>query len=393
MYNLTAFSLIIKPSGSQCNLACEYCYYLKKTRLFPNSSFRMTDETLEVLIRDYLESQPEGEVTFIWQGGEPTLLGIPFFEKAVVLQKKFKRSGQEVRNALQTNGLLLNDDWGKFFSDQHFLAGISLDGPQDYHNTYRKTKTGEGTYSRALAGLKILKKYNVETNILACVSTANVNDPLVVYRHFRDELGMCYLQFIPIVERANASGNQKGERLTNRSINGIEFGNFLIAIFNEWVTNDVGKVFVQFFETCFGVYLGLPAAVCVFSETCGACLALEHTGDLFSCDHYVQPDALLGNIKKNSLKELVFSQAQTVFGKDKKSLLPKKCLRCNVRFICNGDCPKNRIVSSAKGDYPISHLCDGYYKFFRHIDQPMKTMVSLYKSGRPISEIARVNIT
>ena len=173
---------------------------------------------------------------------------------------------------------------------------------------------------------------------------------------------------------------------------GNEFGNFLIAIFNEWVKNDVGKVFVQIFETCFGVYLGLPAAVCVFSETCGACLALEHTGDLYSCDHYVQPDALLGNIKEISLNELVFSQAQTVFGKNKKSLLPKKCLRCDVRFICNGDCPKNRIVPSAKGDHPISHLCDGYYKFFRHIDKPMKTMVSLYKSGQPISEISRVNI-
>ena len=310
----------------------------------------MSDETLEVLICSYLESQPDGEVTFIWQGGEPTLMGLPFFEKAAAIQRKFKRSGQEVKNAMQTNGLLLDDDWGKFLADQHFLAGISLDGPQQYHDAYRKTKTGEGTYSRALAGLEILRKYNVDTNILACVSSSNVSDPLGVYRHFRDELGMYYLQFIPIVERANVSGNQKGEKLTDRSISGKEFGDFLIAIFDEWLQKDVGKVFVQLFETCFGVYLGLPAAVCVFSETCGECLALEHTGDLYSCDHYVQPDALLGNINDVPLNELVFSQAQIKFGKNKKALLPKKCLLCDVRFICNGDCPKNRILPSVKGD-------------------------------------------
>ena len=351
----------------------------------------MSDETLEVLIRSYLESQPDGEVTFIWQGGEPTLMGLPFFIKAAALQGKFKRSGQEIKNALQTNGLLLDDDWGKFLAEQNFLTGISLDGPQQYHDAYRKTKTGEGTYSRALAGLDVLKKYNVETNILACVNASNVSDPLGVYRHFRDDLGMRYLQFIPIVEHANTSGNQKGENLTGRSINGSEYGNFLISIFNDWIQKDVGKVFVQLFETCFGVYLGLPAAVCVFSETCGACLALEHTGDLYSCDHYVQPDALLGNIKEISLTELVSSQDQTVFGTNKKVLLPKKCLRCDVRFICNGDCPKNRILPAVKGDHPISHLCNGYYSFFKHIDKPMRMMISLYQSGHPITEISRIN--
>ena len=349
----------------------------------------MTDEILEVLIRGYLESQTEGEVTFIWQGGEPTIMGLPFFEKAVALQRKFKRSGQEVSNALQSNGLLLNDDWGKFLADQHFLVGISLDGPQQYHDAHRITRTGKGTYTQALAGLEVLKKYNVETNILACVSDANVSDPLGVYRHFRDELGMQYLQFIPIVERDNVSGNQKGEMLTNRSITGNEFGNFLIAIFNEWIQNDVGKVFVQLFESCFGVYLGLPPAVCIFSETCGVCLALEHTGDLYSCDHYVQPDALLGNINGFSLTELVSSQPQTVFGANKKALLPKKCLRCDVRFICNGDCPKNRILPAVKGDHPVSHLCEGYYSFFKHIDKPMKTMVSIFRSGQPMAEISR----
>lgn len=391
MKSPSSFSIIVKPSGSQCNLACEYCFFLKKARLYPNSQFRMTDETLEVFIRDYLDSQPNGEVNFIWQGGEPTLMGLPFFKKVIALQEKFKKPGQIIQNALQTNGVLLNDDWGKFLADHRFLAGISLDGPRQYHDTYRKTKSGEGTYSQAFAGLEILKKYNVDTNILACVSAANVNDPLGVYRHFRDELEMRYIQFIPIVERDNSSGNQKGEKLSSRSINGHDFGNFLIAIFDEWIEKDVGKVFVQLFETCLGVYLGLPAAVCVFSETCGKCLALEHTGDLYSCDHYVQPDALLGSINEMSLNNLVSSQAQKTFGKNKKVMLSNKCLRCDVRFICNGDCPKNRIIPPIKGDFPISHLCDGYYAFFRHIDKPMKLMASLYQSGKPIEEIRRIN--
>lgn len=391
MNSPSTFSVIIKPSGSQCNLACEYCFYMKKSRLYPNSHFRMSDETLEVFIRDYLDSQPEGEVNFIWQGGEPTLMGLSFFEKAVELQKKYLIPGQVIQNALQTNGLLLNEDWGKFLGDHHFLAGISLDGPQQYHDSYRRTRSGEGTYSQALAGLDILTKYNVETNILACVSVANIHDPLGVYGHFRDVLDMRFLQFIPIVERANASGNQKGEKLTSRSITGREFGNFLITIFDEWIQKDVGEVFIQLFEACLGIYLGLPATVCVFSETCGACLALEHTGDLFSCDHYVQADALLGNIISYPLNNLVSSRAQKTFGENKKTFLPKKCLRCEVRFICNGDCPKNRILSAVKGDYPISHLCDGYYAFFKHVDTPMKLMMSLYRSGKNIEEIRRIN--
>ena len=385
--NSSSFNIIVKPTGAQCNLACEYCFFLKKEKLYPNSHFRMADETLEVFIRQYVESQPDGEVIFTWQGGEPTLMGIPFFEKAVVLQEKFKRPGQTIQNAFQTNGILLNNDWGRFLSEHRFLAGLSMDGPQLYHDAYRKTGAGGGTHSLALAGLEILKKNQVETNILACVSAANVKDPLGVYRFSRDDLDMHYLQFIPIVERDNATGNQKGDKLTSRSINGKDFGSFLITIFDEWVHNDVGNIFVQLFETCLGVYLGLPSAICIFSETCGSCLALEHNGDLYSCDHYVQPDALLGNITDEPLYDLVFSQPQMTFGQNKKALLPKKCLRCEVRFICNGDCPKNRILPAIKGDYPISNLCDSYYAFFKHIDKAMRTMASLYRFGKPIKEI------
>lgn len=347
----------------------------------------MADETLEIFIHDYLESAPDGEVSFIWQGGEPTLMGLPFFEKVIAYQEKFKRPPQTIQNAIQTNGILLNDSWGRFLVDHHFLAGISLDGPQTYHDTYRTAKSGGGSFSQSLAGLEILKKYTVDTNVLECVSAANINDPLGVYRFFRDDLDMRYLQFIPIVERDNAAGSQKGEKFTSRSISGNDYGSFLIAIFDEWIRKDVGRVFVQLFETCLGIYLGLPAAVCVFSETCGTCLALEHNGDLFSCDHYVQPDTRLGNIVSSPINELASNFRQKSFGLNKKTLLPQKCLKCDVRFLCNGDCPKNRILPSVKGDYPISHLCDGYYTFFRHIDEPMRIMASLIRTGRSVSEI------
>jgi uncharacterized protein len=381
------YNIIVKPAGAKCNLACDYCFFLKKNRLYPNSLFRMDDETLEVLTHQYIESQPDGEVVFTWQGGEPTLMGIAFFEKAVALQEKFKRREQIILNAFQTNGILLNDDWGRFLTDHHFLTGLSLDGPQPLHDTYRKTKSGRGTHSQVLAGLDILKKYQVETNILACVSEANVKEPLGVYRYFRDTLDVRYLQFIPIIERDNNTGNQKGENLTSRSITGKEFGNFLIAIFDEWIRHDVSNVFVQLFETSLGIWLGLPSAICVFSKTCGACLALEHNGDLYSCDHYVQPDTFLGNIAQTPVDSLVFSPQQEAFCQNKKTLLPKKCLLCEVRDICNGDCPKNRILPAVKGDYPISFLCDGYLAFFKHIDRPMRIMASLYRTKRPISEV------
>jgi uncharacterized protein len=387
--NTNPFNVIIKPSGARCNLACEYCFYLKKERLYPQSDFSMPLETLEVFISRYLESQPEGEIIFTWQGGEPTLLDIPFYEHALEFQEKFKRPSQTILNTFQTNGILLNDDWGRFLADHHFLVGLSLDGSKDYHDAFRKTRTGDGTHSLALAGLDILKKYQVETNILACISAANIKDPLGVYRYFRDDLQMPYIQFIPIVERINASGNQKGERLSPRSISGKEFGRFMIAIFDEWVHHDVSKVFVQLFETCLGIWMGYQPSLCIFSEACGACLALEHNGDLYSCDHYVQPDTRLGNIHFSSLGNLAASNQQIVFGKNKKSLLPKKCLKCEVRFICNGDCPKNRILPAVKGDHPISHLCEGYYEFFTYIEKPMKFMASLYKAGKPFGEIMK----
>lgn len=381
------FNLIIKPAGAQCNLACEYCYFLKKEKLYKDSDFRMSDEVLETFIRQYLESQPDGEVFFTWQGGEPTLMGIPFFDKAFTVQRQYARPGQTVINALQTNGHLLNDDWCKFLKANKFLVGLSMDGPAEIHDAHRKDKAGRGSHAKALAGLELLKKHEVDTNILACVSDANIQHPLEVYRYFRDTLSMQHLQFIPIVERSNSTGSQRGEKLTARSISGKEYGEFLSVIFDEWVRNDVGSVFVQLFEACVGVWLGYPASICIFNETCGGCLALEHTGDLYACDHYVQPDALLGNIENYKIEEMAGSEKQLEFGNNKKALLPNKCLRCDVRFMCNGGCPKNRILPPKGETLPINHLCEGYQSFFRHINQPMNLIAALIKAGRPVHEV------
>jgi uncharacterized protein len=347
----------------------------------------MDEKLLEIFIREYIYSQPQGEVIFTWQGGEPTLMGISFFEKVVKYQLKYCSQNKTILNSLQTNGSLLDDNWGQFLSDNAFLVGLSMDGPPNLHNTFRKTKTGGPTHAQVLAGLNILTKYVVKTNILSCVSAANAAFPLDVYHYFRDELNVQHLQFIPIVERVNKTGNQRGERISTRSISGKEYGDFLITIFNDWISHDVGKMFIQIFEVCVGVWSGFPSSICIFHPTCGSCLALEHNGDLFACDHYVQNDSFLGNITEKSISDMVFSPAQIMFGENKKSLLPALCTRCDVRFICNGGCPKNRILPSKNDSVPINHLCDGYKSFFHHVDKPMQMISSLVRSGRPASEI------
>ena len=313
-------------------------------------------------------------------------MGLDFYRKAVYLQQKYS-ANHIIRNALQTNGHLLNAEWGKFLKENDFLVGLSMDGPPELHDIYRKTKSGSGSHAKALAGLNTLLQFGVETNILTCVSSANVHAPLDVYRYFRDDLGISFIQFIPIVERINTTGNQQGKKLSVRSISGQDYGNFLIEIFDEWIRQDVGRTFIQLFETCIGVWAGQPASLCIFSETCGSCLALEHNGDLYSCDHYVQPDALLGNITQSKIRTMVSSPAQRTFGEAKKSILPKQCLRCDVRFICNGGCPKNRITAPKKEEYPINHLCDGYKAFFHHIDEPIQLIVSLMRMNHPAHEI------
>ena len=382
-----AFHIMAKPRGAICNLRCDYCYYLRKADLYPGASLRMSDETLESYTRQYIQSQQVPEVNFAWQGGEPTLMGLDFFRKAVAYQQKYDRPGMRIENTLQTNGTLLDDKWCRFFAKNHFLIGISLDGPREAHDAYREDKGGAPTFERVVRAIQRLKNHKVDVNILTCVSAANVTQPLEVYRFLRDEIGAEYLQFIPIVERDNETGFQEGTALTSRSITGKQYGDFLIAVFDEWVRRDVGRVFVQMFDEALGRWLGAPGGLCVFQETCGQALVMEHNGDLYSCDHFVEPRHLLGNILETPLIELVGSAQQRKFGQDKKTSLPRYCRACPVLFACSGGCPKNRTDLTPDGEAGLNHLCKGYKVFFTHIDQPMRQMAGLLRQRRPAAGI------
>lgn len=382
-----AFHVMAKPRGAICNLDCDYCFYLRKEALYAGGTFRMADRTLESYVRQYIKAQRSNQVTFGWQGGEPTLMGIDFFRRAVRYQKKYTRPGMVVENALQTNGTLLDDEWCRFFAENHFLIGISLDGPREMHDFYRKDKGGAPTFERVLRAIDLLKKHRVAYNILACVNAANVEHPLEVYRFLRDEIGAEFMQFIPIVERENTTGFQEGTALTSRSISGEKYGRFLIAIFDEWVQQDVGKVFVQMFDTALGRWLGAPGGLCVFQETCGLALALEHNGDVYSCDHYVEPHYRLGNLLDTPLVELAGSPEQQRFGLEKRESLPRTCRECPVLFACNGGCPKDRTDLTPDGEPGLNHLCTGFKTFFTHVDEPMRMMAKLIKMRRHPAEV------
>ena len=382
-----AFHIMLKPRGAICNLDCKYCYFLSKEMLYPGSRFRMANELLEQYTRQYIEAQHVPEVTFAWQGGEPTLMGLDFFKLAVEFQQKYRKPGLKIHNALQTNGTTLDDEWGCFFHEHDFLIGLSLDGPRELHDDYRVDKGGRPTFDRVMAGLDLLKKHHVEYNILTTVHAANADHPLEVYRFLRDEVGTQFMQFIPIVERDNTTGYQEGNKVTGRSVTGKQYGDFLIAIFDEWVRRDVGRVFVQIFDVSLAAWLGQPAGLCIFEETCGTALAMEHNGDLYTCDHYVEPKYKLGNIQEIPLIDLVGSEQQRQFGLAKRDTLPRYCWECEVRFICNGGCPKNRILSTPDDEPGLNYLCEGYKAFFTHIDRPMKTMAAELTAKRPPANI------
>ncbi len=403
------FHIMSKPSGATCNLDCKYCYFLSKEVMYPQSNFRMSDAVLEAYIRQYIESQPGNLITFAWQGGEPTLMGLDFFHKALALQKKYTKPGIKIENTLQTNGTLLDVKWAKFFKKNNFLIGISIDGPEDLHNAYRVDKGGKGTFSQVMRGLKLLEKYSVDYNILCTVHAGNQDHPLRVYRFFRDELRAAFIQFIPIVERvtpdilpianlgwreeSNAERplyTQQGDKYTQRSVNAKKYGAFLNAIFDEWVRKDVGRVFVQHFDVALAAWYGQPGALCIFAPTCGQALALEHNGDLFSCDHYVEPDYKLGNILETPLIQLATVKKQRRFGEEKLTSLPRYCRECEVRFACHGGCPKNRFIRTPDGEEGLNYLCAGYKAFFNHIDEPMKIMVNLLKAQRPPAEVMQI---
>ncbi|MGA8042812.1 MAG: anaerobic sulfatase maturase [Terracidiphilus sp.] len=406
---LTSFHIMTKPIGPICNLDCKYCFYLEKEALYPQPSsqpvtepahqlarWAMQPEILESYIRQYIEAQDAPLVSFAWQGGEPTLLGVDFFRNVVRLQQQYA-NGKQIANAFQTNGFLINDEWAAFFRDHHFLIGISIDGPRPLHDAFRVDKGGQPTFDRVLRGIETLKRHNVEFNTLTTVHRANADAPLEVYRFLRDH-GSGFLQFIPIVERIAQPATPDGLQLIAPSFAGeaqvapwsvqpLQFGRFLSAIFDEWVRRDVGRVFVQLFDVCLEIWSGMTASLCVFRPTCGAALAIEHTGDLYSCDHFVYPEHRLGNIMQSPLASLVDSQQQHDFGQAKQSTLPRYCRQCDVRFACNGECPKHRFLTTPDGEPGLNYLCAGYKHFFHHVDPAMRFMAAELAAQRPPANV------
>jgi uncharacterized protein len=397
--------LLAKPTGATCNLDCKYCFFLSKESLYPNERTRMSDETMDSYIRQLLEPQDASEVTIAWQGGEPTLMGLEFFQRSIEVVSRCQRPGHKILHTIQTNGVLLDDEWCEFLKKHNFLVGLSLDGPREMHDAYRVDKGGAGTFDRVMRGVEALRRHQVDVNILCTIHAANADYPLEVYRFFRDELHESYLQFIPIVERvtqelltlANLGWGdrpggdrplytQSGGLVTERSVGADQFGRFMVAIFDEWVRRDVGRVFVQTFDVTLGAYVG-QHSLCIFSPTCGDAMCLEHNGDVYSCDHYVEPGHRVGNIKETPLLELAASKQQRDFGQAKLTSLPRYCRDCEVLFACHGECPRNRFIRTPDGEPGLNYLCGGYKMFFKHADQPMKIMANLIRTGHFADEI------
>jgi uncharacterized protein len=404
------FHVMAKPAGASCNLACRYCFYLEKDALYPGpGAHKMTDAVLEAYVRDYIAAHPaDAEVGFAWQGGEPTLMGLDFFRRAVALQQRHA-GGRRIANALQTNGVLLDDAWGEFLHAHRFLIGLSLDGPQPQHDAYRVDRGGRPTFDRVMAGLAILKKHGVEFNTLTVINRANSQKPLQVYRFLR-EVGSGFMQFIPLVERtagpaetalgltlaAPPDSATRGDwkdaahMLTLWSVRPADFGEFLCIVFDEWVRRDVGRVFVQLFDSTLAAWVGQGAGVCVFSEECGRAVVLEHNGDLYACDHYVYARHRLGNLLETNLRTMVDSPGQQEFGEAKRTTLPRQCRECAVLFACNGECPKHRFVHTSDGEPGLNYLCEAYKRFFHHVDPAMTTMAGLLAAGRAPAEIMHI---
>jgi uncharacterized protein len=397
------FHLLAKPSGPICNLNCHYCFYTEKESLFkPKTLFRMSEEVLETFIKNYIQAQDAEEIPFVWQGGEPALMGLNFYQKVIELQKKYA-NGKRISNSLQTNGTLLTEEWFPFLAENNFLVGLSLDGPEEIHDKYRVDRGGEPTFHRVLKTLHNLQRYKIQYNVLTCVTNESSNSALEIYHFFKNE-GVEYIQFIPIVERmadeqatalglrhaTPASMKEEGVHLASWTVDPEKYGDFLITIFEEWVRNDVGTVNVMNFESSLVAWMGLPATVCIFAETCGKAAIIEHNGDVYSCDHFMYPDYKLGNIQSETFKEMMDSIQQSEFGQAKKTTLPKYCQSCEVKFACHGECPKHRFLTTPDGEPGLNYLCAGYKKYFHHIHRYMKVMVQLLQNGLPASKIMDV---
>jgi uncharacterized protein len=392
--------VVAKPIGPLCNLNCEYCFYLEKQALFgPGEKYRMSDKVLSAFITNYITSQPTPVVEFVWQGGEPTLLGIDFFKKVVDLQKPFVKS-KTITNSLQTNGTLLDDEWCRFLNRHHFMVGISLDGPKEIHDRYRHDRKADGTFDRVMRGLRLLQEHRVEYNVLACVARETATRPLEVYRFFK-QVGVEFIQFTPIVERlADACGRERGLSLalpakldgeepntevTPWSVVPREYGDFLIAVYEEWVRHDVGTVFVMNFEWALNAWIGNPSPVCVHSKQCGRALVIEHNGDVYACDHCVYPQYKLGNIMTDTLPDIVAKSLRSGFGVSKETTLPRWCRECDVLAACQGGCPKHRFQTTYYDEPGLQYLCGGYKKFFLHIRKYLQAMATLLENGLPAS--------
>ena len=396
----SGFHIMTKPVGPLCNLDCAYCFYLEKENLYSGTqTWTMREEVLERYIAQYIAAQPGDEVHFAWQGGEPTLLGVDFFRTVAALEEKYA-GGKRIHNALQTNGTLLDDAWGQFLSEHQFLVGISIDGPRELHDRYRVDKGQAPTFDRVMRGLETLKQHEVEFNTLTVVNRANSEHPVEVYR-FLKEIGSGFLQFIPVVERRAAESDgdglvliqpsfERAAEVTEWSVEPLAYGKFLAQIFDEWMKKDVGKVFVQQFDVALESWMGLEASLCVFRKTCGSALAMEHNGDLYSCDHFVYPDHKLGNVMEADLKTMAESGQQTAFGNAKSDSLPRMCRQCDVRFACNGECPKHRFARTPDGEFGLNYLCAGYKHFFHHVDPYMQYMAGELRAGRAPANIMRI---
>jgi uncharacterized protein len=395
----TNFHVLAKPIGPICNLDCKYCFYLEKEALYPQvEKWAMRDDVLESYIRQYIEAHDTPVVNFAWQGGEPTLLGVDYFRRIVELEKRYA-NGKQIANAFQTNGVLLNDAWAEFFLEHQFLIGISIDGPRELHDAYRVDKGGQPTFDRVMRGIETLQRNKVDFNTLTTVHRANADSPLEVYRFLRDN-GSGYMQFIPIVERIAQQVTEEGLRLISPDFAGAakvapwsveprQFGKFLSTIFDEWVRRDVGRTYVQLFDVSLETWSGMEASLCIFRKQCGSALAIEHGGDLYSCDHFVYPENRLGNIMDSAMAALAGSEQQQKFGEAKESTLPRYCRECDVRFACNGECPKHRFLTTPDGEPGLNYLCAGYKMFFHHIDPYMRFMASEGAAQRAPANVMR----
>lgn len=390
--------VISKPAGASCNLACKYCYYLEKKSLYgetPQSrSFIMTDDILEKFVKMYIESQSSPEILFCWHGGESLMRPISFYEKAIRFQQKYGR-GLIIDNSIQTNATLLTDDWCRFFKKNNWLVGVSVDGPQEFHDEYRRNRLGAPSFAKVMNGIDLLHKHSVEWNAMAVVNDFNADFPVEFYRFFKD-IGCRFLQFTPILERIKpgSGGNRfaspsEANRLplADFSVTPEQWGGFLCGVFDEWVCNDVGEIFVQLFDATLANWTGEEPGVCSLGKTCGHALVIEYNGDVYSCDHFVFPEYKLGNIGNMTLVEMALSEMQQKFGMAKTGSLPSECKQCRYLFACNGECPKNRFAVTAAGEYGLNYLCRGYYKFFEHVAPYMEFMARELENSRPPSNV------